>query len=233
MVRSGTLPTHPEHYNRRAPRCTTLVAPTDESAWLEWADGEAACAIAQHKARLSGLQAPRAFSGAPFSERLWRQHKGQGAFFDQYFGRESATIASAIDPGTGRRSWDPNVYKDLVKRVVAKPFATRVTLADAGQGSSLCKGLCHPKTPDDDDIKHSGHCKTHGGLCYDIRCSGLPEWWESKYRTIPRAAAAFKGVFDDVTPEDVVTAIRGAKWSKSPGPDLLSIDLLKTLLESY
>ena len=29
------------------------LAPTDESAWLEWADGEAACAIAQHKARLS------------------------------------------------------------------------------------------------------------------------------------------------------------------------------------
>ena len=70
-------------------------------------------------------------------------------------------------------------------------------------------------------------------MCGDIRCSGLPSWWDYWYGPAARvkgAKAAFATVAEVITPGEVVTTIRGCDGGKSPGPDGVSIDLLKLLV---
>ena len=73
-------------------------------------------------------------------------------------------------------------------------------------------------------------CQEGSVACGDIRCCGRPEWWDYLYGPDARvvgARAAFAHVAAMITPAEVVDTIRKCSGGKSPGPDGMSIDLLK------
>ena len=201
------------------------------SAWVEWAhvaDTEAGLLLD----KLAALNVILTEAGDPssFPERLWSQNRGKRAFFDKYFRPSCGAIDSAIDPGSGERSWDPRVYMGLVRTAVMKPFSTKVNIDDYAQShSALCTGECQA------DTKACGvfGCGGSRAACCDVRCSGRPSWWDYWYGPTNRVAgakAAFAHLTATVPPLEVVTAIRGCDGGKSAGPDGVSIDLLKLLV---
>ena len=153
-------------------------------AWRRWAVTDAEELIRKYKTELRLLRTPQEVSGVPFSESVWRANKGQGTFFEKWLGRPSKSLSSAIDPATGKRSWSPNVYKQEVARVVSKPFSTRVEIPAWRSARGPCRGLCKPPPPKPEDLEHSSECDKGAVDCCDIRCSGLPAWWDDKYKAI-------------------------------------------------
>lgn len=142
-----------------------------------------------------------------FSEQLWRSARRTGRFVDLFFRNRSPELKSAA---TNVRTFDPQVYKPLIRLA-----ALQWDLAVCGKGvppqvRSVSRGL-----------------------------PGLPVfWWAVMVGSCLRAcrggawaAATFRDVFDLVTPDEVIRAIRSSAGGKSAGHDDLAIDLLKTLLD--
>jgi hypothetical protein len=167
-----------------------------------------------------------------FSERLWTRSRGKRSFFDKYFRSSCGPIDSAMNPDTEERTWDPLVYVGLVRKAVMKPFSTLVRLGDYVKGQARpCTYACEAKV---DDLKCGKVlCRAGMASCSDIRCHGVPSWWDRWYGPGGRvmgAKAAFAGVAALVTPDAVRRAIVGCDGGKSPGLDGVSIDLLKILI---
>ena len=58
------------------------------------------------------------------SKALWRRTRSKRDFFAKYFREEaSADIISAIDPSTGRRTFEAETCKRVVAAAAAKPFS--------------------------------------------------------------------------------------------------------------
>jgi hypothetical protein len=167
-----------------------------------------------------------------FSERLWSRNRGKRSFFDKYFRSSCGPIDSAVVPDTGERSWDPRVYVELVRKAVMKPFSTLVRLGDYAVGwAQPCTNACQAKAGDRKCNKVL--CGAGTAPCSDIRCHGVPSWWERWYGPAGRvegAKSAFAGVAAPVTPDTVRKAITHCAGGKSPGVDGVSIDLLKILI---
>ena len=188
----------------------------------------AACEVARLKLDLYRISDGPAPEPAPsFPERLWR--KGKRSFFDRYFRPSCGAIESAIDPSTKERTWDPRVYMGLVRSAVMKPFSTRVCPEDdAAAGPGACTGRCQASP-----VACDRGCLAGSRVCHDLRCSGLPSWWDQWYgpdARVPGALDAFRRVGDAITPKEIVGAVMGCDGGKSPGPDGLSVDLLKLLV---
>jgi hypothetical protein len=204
---------------------------SDVSAWMEWAhfaDGEAD--------RMMGVLAEinlvlsEAGDPSSFPERLWGKNRGKKSFFDKYFRPSCGPIESAVDADSGERTWDPRAYMDLVRAAVMKPFSTKVRIDDHDWSRQApCTGECQPKL---EKCKVPA-CEVGPVTCGDIRCSGRPTWWDYWYgpgARVPGARAAFAPVTAAVTPDEVVATIKKCDGGKSPGPDGVSIDLLKLLV---
>jgi hypothetical protein len=213
----------------------------DVAAWMEWA--HCANEKADHfMGVLAEINLVLSEGGAPssFPERLWSQNRGKKSFFDKYFRPSCGPIESAITPdstingkgvpGAGERTWDPRVYMNLVRTAVMKPFSTKVRLDDHNWcRPSLCSSKCQALPG---NCKVPG-CKMQPVACGDIRCAGRPSWWDYWYGPDARVAgakSAFAPVAAAVTPGEVVTTIKKCDGGKSPGPDGVSIDLLKLLV---
>jgi hypothetical protein len=203
----------------------------DVSAWEEWAhlaEGEATRMMVV----LAELNLVLSEAGDPssFPERLWGQSRGKKSFFDKYFRPSCGPIESAVAADSGERTWDPRIYMDLVRTAVMKPFSTKVRLGDHDWAlQSPCSGRCKPKL---DKCKVPA-CGVEPVACGDIRCSGRPSWWDYWYgpsARVPGARAAFAHVGAVVTPDEVVSTVKKCDGGKSPGPDGVSIDLLKLLV---
>ena len=124
-----------------------------------------------------------------------------------------------VDPTTGERSWDPSVVKEQVAQKVGSLFSTRVTLPAEGSPAS-CTGLCGAeKGP---------------GICLDARCSGRPAWWDSMYSDNarkPGGAELFQSIMRPAEVDEMLSCLRRTGSGKSPGFDLVSVDLLKIVCE--
>ena len=204
---------------------------SDVPGWMDWAhhaDEEAQRMMGV----LAKLNLVLSDAGDPssFPERLWSQNRGKKSFFDKYFRPSCGAIESAVVPESGERTWDPRVYMDLIRTAVMKPFSTKVRLDDHDwRLEEPCSGRCQPSS---EECKAQG-CQEGPTMCSDIRCCGKPAWWNHWYGPDARVAgakAAFAPVAAVVTPGEVVTTIRGCDGGKSPGPDGVSIDLLKLLV---
>ena len=205
----------------------------DISMWELWTD-----TAVEEADRLTGLLAElnrtlsEAGNQSSFSERLWSQHRGKRSFFDKYFRSSCGPIDSATDPGTGERSWDPQVYVRLVRQAVMKPFSTLVRLGEYIAGEAQpCGKACQAKDGDHSCTKES--CCAGTAPCSDIRCHGVPSWWNRWYGPEGRvvgAKDAFARIAAVVRPGEVLRAITGCDGGKSPGLDGVSIDLLKILV---
>jgi ribonuclease HI len=205
----------------------------DICMWELWAD-TAVVEAGRLTDLLAELNRTLSESGntSSFSERLWSRSRGKRGFFDKYFRSSCGQIDSAVDPETGTRSWDPLVYVELVRKAVMKPFSTLVRFGACGPGRAQpCTKSCQAKV---DDHKCSGvPCRAGTAPCSDIRCHGVPSWWDRWYGPegrVPGAKAAFAGVAALITPDAVRKAITGCAGGKSPGLDGVSIDLLKILI---
>jgi exonuclease III len=205
----------------------------DICMWELWA-GTAIVEAGRLTTLLAELNKTLSESGntSSFSERLWSRSRGKRGFFDKYFRSSCGQIDSAMDPKTGERSWDPLVYVELVRKAVMKPFSTLVRMGDYAAGKAQpCSKSCQAKV---DDHKCDGAvCRTGAAPCSDIRCHGVPSWWDRWYGPEGRvtgAKAAFAGVAAPITPDAVRKAITGCPGGKSPGLDGVSIDLLKILI---
>jgi exonuclease III len=239
-VASGTI--SPRHWLRTSTTHETRLRHVglhpdipleDICVWQLWADS-----ATEEAGRLSALLAKlnrtlsESGNTSSFSERLWSRSRGKRGFFDKYFRSSCGQIESAMDPETGERSWDPLIYVELVRKAVMKPFSTLVRIGDCEPGRAQpCTSACQAKA---DDHKCSGAmCRAGTASCCDIRCHGVPSWWDHWYGPegrVPGAKAAFAGVAALITPDAVRGAITGCAGGKSPGLDGVSIDLLKILI---
>jgi hypothetical protein len=56
-------------------------------------------------------------------DRIFHGASGTGRFFSQVFGKTTrGTLSSAVDPGTGRRTYESEQYKPIIRELVSKPF---------------------------------------------------------------------------------------------------------------
>jgi ribonuclease HI/exonuclease III len=146
----------------------------------------------------------------------------EGEFIKQYVKGEAARtppISNATIPHTGKKSFNPRVYKPIVRKLVMGPMNHKVTLR--GRRGPMPTGSSHTAAKKATRVDST-----------DVRdTNAVPFWWDKFYdrraKGIP--SEAFAELMTPATPSEIRSAIVGAEGHKSPGPDGCSIDLFKLL----
>jgi len=156
-------------------------------------------------------------SGRQRMQRLFEEDAQ--AFIHTYVKGEGARqgpIDSAINPETGERTFDPEVYLGVVRRLVAKPMSTKVKLFREVADSDADA----PPLQREDPRPRSTDARVERKQA---------RWWNKMYsrkaKGIP--ARTFAGLTRPAPTAEVGRALAGASSGKSPGPDGCGIDLLK------
>jgi len=109
--------------------------------------------------------------------------------------------------------YDPDVYRPIIRKVVAEPLSTGVALPPPFRGERVV-----PKVDGE-----AGHFEST-----DVRVRGCrPFWFDDMYKAPLGDSGRFDGVMAAPTAAEVHQVIRRAGAGKSPGHDLLDIDFWK------
>jgi hypothetical protein len=175
-------------------------------------------------------------------DRLFGNVKTKGRFIDLFLrDSTSAVVDCAIDPSSGKLTYDPTGtadrpgYMDLVRDAVAAPMSTKM---DEPPAYNAAKVRSHHATPvakgafsspsgvGDKGCWWAFSSSTDAG---DVGCKF--EWWDKMFcrsaKNIP--ACAYSELLNPVSPGELWDCLRSTDGGKSPGHDSVGIDLLKVI----
>ena len=210
--------------------------------WRAWAEGPGhqALSAAERRLRDRNRACPRR-GDSRLSEGLWRRNRSRRSFFDRYFRHaHNACLESAIDPLTGRRTFEPERCKALTAQVVSAPFCLRVPLGEGSASEANCANRCvcpcdaHRAAPAGDSCERADP-EPLTRPCADVRClGGCPDLCNDWYGARMQAHACpdlapedFADVLAPISAELIVEVLAACSSDTAAGHDGLSAGLLK------